>query len=233
MRRVIQRSVKHLRRIGVVGNDKRIITRFADTFGLVYFGLVSQFDDEHRIVRGMTLSPHHRDAHYCIGTYQAYDVIYVERTDTLRTKTSKRKAHTWHIMAFDLKFSRELPHIFVGLHNHSEAFYMQFFTKFPSMRQLPLGHTAHYPPEFASQYWLYANPIKNLEVERVVTPKVAAIIATHFKGLAFEIVDNTLLVYSEHPKLSGDLLETILKNGRWLAESIDQSATASTPIEEA
>ncbi len=226
MKRLVQTPIKHLKRIGALRNEKRTIARFADEFGLVYFGSVSQHDDEHRIVRGVTLSTHHHDAHYCIGTYENYDVIYVKRTDTLRTKLNKRKHQNWHIVAFDLKSPEDLPHMFVGLHTHSEEFYMQFFTKYPSMRQIALGHTAPYPPTFMSQYRLYANPATSLTVEHIITPKVAAILATHFKGLAFEIVDNTLLVYSEHTRLSSDLLETILKNGRWLAESLDASATA-------
>lgn len=232
MKRRVRTSVKHLKRIGALRNERRTITRFADEFGLVYFGAVSQYDDEHRIVRGMTLSPRHRDAHYCIGTYENYDVVYVKRTDTLRTQGDKKKTHTWHIMAFDLHASGELPHIFVGLPSHSEEFYMQFFTKFPTMRYLSLGHLGEYPSEFVAGCRLYANPRLLLEVERIITPKVAGIIATHFKGLAFEVVDNTLLVYSEHARLSKELLETILKNSRWLAESLDRSATEFVPVED-
>lgn len=230
MKRIVRMPARQLKRIGALRNEKRLITKFADDFGLVYFGFVNQFDDEYRIVRGVTLSTKHRDTHYCIGTYENYDVVYVKRSDSLRTKANKRKSHTWHIMAFDLKASRELPHIFMGLHTHSEEFYMQFFTKFPAMRQLSLGHTGTYPPAFNAYYRIYANPIMNLEVERVITPEVANIIATHFKGLAFEVAENTLFLYSEHARVSRDLLETILKNGRWLAESLDRAATASLPI---
>lgn len=227
MRRLVNGPVKHLKHLGNVRNEKRIITRFADQFGLVYFGFVSQHDDEHRIVRGMTLSTNHRDEHYCIGTYENYDVIFVERSDVLQTETKKKKSHRWHVIAFDLKTTRELPHIFVGLHTHSEEFYMLFFTKFPGMRQLTLGHTAAYPPQFAANHRLYANPAAIIDVESVMTPEAATIIATHFQGVAFEVVDKSLYIYSESPRLSSDLLETLLKNGRWLAESIDKSATIS------
>ena len=227
MMRLSSSPTNRLKNLGLLRNDKRVINKFADTFGLVHFGFVSQHDDEHRIVRGMTLSTNHRDEHYCIGTYDNYDVIYVKRTDTLHTKANKRTIHTWHIMAFDLKTSHELPHFFVGFHDQSEEFYMQCFARFPAMRHLKLGHTATYPPAFDTLHRLYANPAVSLEIEQIISPEIAATIMTHFKGLSFEVVENTLLVYSEHARITLDLLETILKNGRWLAESIDRSATAS------
>jgi len=223
----LSNSAGRLKALGLLRNDKRIITKFADMFGLVHFGFVSQHDDEHRIVRGMTLSTNHRDEHYCIGTYENYDVIYVKRTDTLHTKTNKRTTHTWHIMAFDLKTSRELPHFFVGFHDQSEEFYMRCFARFPAMRHLKLGHLSAYPPTFDVQYRLFANPATSLEIEQIITPAIAATITTHFKGLSFEVTENTLLVYSEHSRITMDLLETILKNGRWLAEALDHSATVS------
>ena len=80
-------------------STKRIVNQFADEFGLVYFGYVSQRSDEHHIVRGMTVSTNHHDDHYCIGTFDTYDVVFVERSDTLRNG----KKHQWHIMEFDLK----------------------------------------------------------------------------------------------------------------------------------
>ena len=66
---------------------------------LVYFGHVSQRDDEHHMVRGVTVSNKHKDDHYCIGTYDSYDTIFVEWSDTLHNGNS----HVWHIIEVDLK----------------------------------------------------------------------------------------------------------------------------------
>lgn len=229
MKRITGVPMKHLKRVGVLRNEKRIIKRFADQFGLVYFGFVSQHDDEHRIVHGLTLSPHHRDEHYCIGTYENYDVVYVERSDILQVGAKVARRYRWHVITFDLKTTRDLPHMLVSVPAHADSLQRQFNTKFPTKRLLELGHTQPYGNDFSRRYQVYAKPADIVAVESIVTPRVAMMLGEHFKGLSFEISRHVLYVYSEHARLSADLLETILKNGRWLAEIIDRSATAGQP----
>lgn len=205
--------------------DKSLVVAFGEQFGLVYFGFVSQQDDEHKLVRGLTLSNQHSDAHYCIGTYDNYDVAFVERRDTIANTTSKHKtAHRWHIMAFDLHTSIELPHVFVGRHSHSESFYTQLFTKYSSLRSLHLGNLGTYKADFLAEYRVYGQPAKVIEIESLLSPIATEMLSKHFGTLAIEIEDGTLYVYSEKPRLSLPLLEAMIKNGVWMARHIDSNA---------
>lgn len=202
--------------------DKVIIEEFAQTHGLVYFGGVSQAEDEHRIVRGMTVSREHHDKHYCVGTYDGYDVSFVDRTDqVLVASTKKKKAHNWHIFEFDLLEAHDLPHIFVGMHTHSESFYMQLFTKYPELRHIAMGATHAYPAEFLHKYRVYCRPGNQVSVESIISSLVTEMVSKHFGSLAIEIVDTSLYVYAENHRLTTQLLEAMIKNGRWLADHID------------
>lgn len=207
--------------------DKTIVVDFAERHGLVYFGHVTQRDEEYRMVRGMTLSVNHFDTHYCVGTYEGYDVAFVERTDTLVSKQGK-KSHRWHIVEFDLLAAKQLPHIFVGMHSHSESFYMQLFTKYPQLRPITLGALNAHKAEFLHKYRVYASPAHTLEVENVLSPLVTEMVSKHFGSLAIEIRGSSLYVYAENHTTSIQLLEAMLKNGRWLADHIDRQADART-----
>lgn len=213
-------------------SDKKIIQEFADQAGLIYFGYVSQLEDDHKIIRGMTLSTKHHDTHYCIGTYDDYDVSFVERSDVLQPSTKHaKKHHRWHILEFDLKTSRHLPHVFVGRHTHSETVYMQLFTKFPALRSIRLGALGQHTGEFLNTYRVYARPTNALEVEELLTPLATEMVSKHFGSLAIEISRQSLYVYSEHKHLSAQLLMTMAKNGAWLAHHIDeQAAHAGQPV---
>ena len=200
---------------------KRVFKEFADKVGLVYFGYVDQRTDEHRLVRGLTLSPHHRDNHYCIGTFQKYDITLVERTDTIKFPGKSPKNHTWVIMEFDLHTRSDLPHIFLGLHGHHEIFYAQLFTKFATLTKVPLGTFGAYDPGFTSRYAIYTEPAKSLEAEQIFDQTTAKIIAERFGSLTIEISANCLYLYAEHQRPTEALLERMLKYGVWLAESID------------
>ncbi|HEY0965463.1 MAG TPA: hypothetical protein VGE13_03205 [Candidatus Saccharimonadales bacterium] len=205
--------------------DKSIVGDFAERHGLVYFGRVVQSDEEYRIVRGMTLSVNHFDAHYCVGTYEGYDVAFVERTDTLVSRHGK-KSHRWHIIEFDLLAAKHLPHIFVGMHSHSESFYMQLFTKYPQLRSITLGALGAHKAEFFQKYRVYASPSHAIDVERILSPLVTEMVSKHFGSLAIEIHDSSLYIYAENHATSTPLLEAMIKNGRWLADHIDRQADA-------
>jgi hypothetical protein len=199
---------------------KPIISTFADAVGLVYFGFVSQRDDEHHIVRGMTVSTAHKDNHYCIGTYDEYDVVFVERTDTL--KDGKR--HVWHILEFDLKISADIPHAFIGSHDRSRGFQELVGLKYPSLLPTTLGQTAQYPAAFAQLFDIYVTPAHAVSLEHIITPNLAEKMGTHFAGLTVEIAEQALYVYSEKSHISVDLLTTMLQNGAWLAARIDENS---------
>jgi hypothetical protein len=200
--------------------SKRIITEFAEEVGMVYFGYVSQRDDEHHIVRGLTVSTKHHDDHYCIGTYENYDAVFVERSDTLHNG----KKHTWHIMEFDLKTTTDLPHVFVGSGKRGHGFHELLDLKYPHLQAITPGSTGSYPASFTSQFSLYVTPAHSVSAEQLFTPEVAATLSTHFAGLVVEVTEQALYLYSEKSLLTKNLLETMLKNGAWLAAQLNQNS---------
>lgn len=201
-------------------NTKRIITDFTNETGMVYFGYVSQRDDEHHILRGMTVSTKHHDDHYCIGTYEGYDVVFVERSDTL----ASGKKHQWHIMEFDLKTTADLPHTFIGSGKHGNGFHELLSLKYPNLQPVQLGSTETFPPEFTSKFNVYTTPAHAIGFELLIEPSIAATIASHFEGLVIELTEQALYIYSEKTHLTRDLLITMAKNGAWLASQIDQNS---------
>lgn len=204
---------------------KNVIRQFVDQYGLVYFGHVDQHDDDHQVIRGMTVSHSHRDEHYSVGSYESYDISFVERTDSIKNpKTDKVQHHTWHILQIDLHNTVDLPHIFIGLHTHSESFYRQLFTKYSHLRPLPIGTLRQYDPTFVSQYRVYGHPSEHLEIERLLHDTVDKVFVQHFGSLAIELHDGALYVYSESRALHVPLLEAMIKNGVWLARHIDEIA---------
>ncbi len=196
---------------------KRLITDFAEQAGMVYFGYVSQRSDDHHIVRGFTVSTQHVDDHYCIGTYETYDVMFVERTDTLRSG----KRHSWHILEFDLKTTADVPHFFVESSRANQHSHELLTTKYHSMHPVALGVTTPYPQKFTSHYAVYSSPAHVVAFERLFTPDTTEAMAVHLNGLSFEVTDQSLYVYSEKSHLTSELLHMMLANGLWLAKTID------------
>ncbi len=203
---------------------KRVFTQFAEKIGLVYFGYVDQRNDEHSLIRGLTVSASHRDNHYCIGSFGDYDITLVERVDTIHFPGKPTKHHDWIIMTFDLHTSIDLPHIFVGLHTHSETFYAQLFTKFSQLVKAPLNVVSIHDPAFMHRYALYTEPAHTITAETIFTPEITKVIAENFGSFTFEIAEGTLFVYAEHQRPSTALLEKMLKQGLWLARVVDHQS---------
>ena len=215
VRRALRRATPaHMVRARIT---KRTINQFAEKVGLVYFGYVDQRDDEHRLVRGHTVSRTHNDNHYCIGTVRGYDVVLVSRNDLVRTRAGKLERCHWLIYTIDLRTKRSLPHMYIG-HKSRDA---RFAASYEQLIPLSIGHFGAYPHRFLSEYTVYGKATHALEIEQYITPQVAEVISTHFRGASFEIEDDTIYLYveSEHP--SESLLEKLLSNGLWLAEVID------------
>lgn len=202
---------------------RKIFMQFAEKFGLVYFGYVDQRADEHRLVRGLTVSARHRDNHYCIGSFENYDITLVERSDTIHFPGKPSRTHNWIIMTFDLHTSRDIPHIFLGLHAHNETFYAHLFTKFSQLTKIPLGTFGQHAAKFAGRYALFTEPAHMVTVEQLFHPAVTSIIADSFESLTAEVADGCVYIYAEHSRPSIQLLEKMLKNGLWLSQVIDSS----------
>jgi len=204
---------------------KRVFMQFAEKMGMVYFGYVDQRHDEHRLVRGLTVSAQHRDNHYCIGSFEGYDMTLVERTDTIHFPGKPAKNHNWIVMVFDLHTAIDLPHIFVGLHTHSETFYAHLFTKFAQLTRVPLGTFGAHSSHFVNKYAVYTSPSQLVEAEQLLTPAVTKVIAESFGSLTIEISEGCLYVYAEHQRPTVQLLEKMLRCGSWLARVLDAEPT--------
>lgn len=209
---------------------RRVITQFAEKVGLVYFGYVDQRSDEHRLVRGLTLSANHRDNHYCIGTFDGYDITFVERRDTIRFPGKSTKTHNWLIMTFDLHATIDLPHVFLGLHSHSATFYAHLFTKFSHLTKIPLEQYGSYSKAFLHKYAIYTSPDQMQNMSSLFNPELAKPIGDHFGSMTFEIADGCLYMYVEDQRTTQALLEKMLKYGIWLAKSIDARLTPNNQI---
>jgi hypothetical protein len=201
---------------------KRVFMQFAEKAGLVYFGYVDQRSDEHRLVRGLTVSATHRDNHYCIGSFKGYDVTLVERTDTIRFPGKPHATQDWIIMTFDLHSAMDLPHTFVGLHTHSDTFYAHLFTKFATLTKVPLGSFSEYPREFINRYAVYTEPAQLPLVEYLFSKETAKVITEHFGSITVEIVDGCLYLYAWHQRPTITFLTRMLQNGVWLARALDE-----------
>lgn len=203
---------------------KRTFQRFADKIGLVYFGYVDQRNDEHSLIRGMTVSTKHRDNHYCIGSFEGYDVTLVERVDMIHFPGKPSRLHNWVIMTFDIHRSVDLPHIVLGSHSHNDTFYAQFFTKYAHFAKIDLDQTDAYPRDFLKHYSLYAKVDQALSAERLFNPALARSVSEQFGQLSIEILDGTVYLYAEHQHPSTALLEGMLTRGLWLTKVIDQQS---------
>lgn len=218
----LKRAMRHTTPKHIVRTrlTQHVISNFADKVGLVYFGYVNQKDDEHRLVRGHTVSPTYVDNHYCIGTVRGYDVVLVSRNDVVRVRSGKQERCHWLIYTIDLHTKQSLPHCYVG-HRSRDA---MFAASYEHIYPIAIGNTGQYPHRFLTEYTVYATASHTLDVERLIPPEAAEVIMSHFSNASFEIEDGTVYLYieSEHP--SEQLLDKLLSDGLWLAESIDTAA---------
>jgi hypothetical protein len=200
---------------------KRVMSRFADDFGLVYFGHVDQHDDEHKLVRGVTLSSAHKDRHYCVGTIQEYDAVVLQRIDTLTFPGKPKQSYTWLIMQFDLRSPHQVGHMFLDAHHYKETFFAHLFTKHSRLQKVDRSHFSGYEPMFVRGFDVYTSPDQHLQVPSVLTKEVTTTLGHHFRSFDFEITSEHVLVYSSNPIVTRSILEHMMRVGLWLSRHID------------
>ncbi len=188
------------------------IRHFGDKLGFIYFGVVDQHTDDHRIVRGFSVSPTHKDRSYMVGSYEGLDITVVDRADT---------DGRWFICDFSLA-ADTVPHFFLLPTHQKETHYKKIFTALRSLEPVAQGD---HSDEFSSRYQIYCSPSHTGEIEEVLTPDVTRTIAAHFWPLAVEVWDGTLFIYSAEKELTQHHLETIIKNGTWLAQVLTSERT--------
>ncbi len=221
--RVVRRAIRHMMPRHIVHSSltRRVVQRVASRLGFVYFGYVNQRDDEHKLVRGHTVSATHIDNHYCIGTMSGYDATIVTRNDVIVTRKGKEQRVHWLIVTFDLHTRYSVPHLYIGHRSREDA----FGASYQSLRQLMVGALGQYPPKFVDQYTIYASPSRALDVEQIITPQCAAVITGRFRDASVEVEDNIVYLYIESQRPNETLIEKMLENGLWLAQVIDATVT--------
>lgn len=216
---VLQRMVRHYS--PHIRERGKVIRYFAKKIGLVYFGTVDQYKDEHEVIRGLTVSTTHRDTHYVVGTFDGYDIHMVDRFDVSYDAHHRPVEHSWVILQVTLQ-NRELPHIFFKPIGHSTSAYSKFFTAFKNLLVINDIFSATHSSEFDTRYELYGLATHVVALEDTLTPIVMQTIATRFWPHAIEIYDGKLYVYITENRLNETVLSATLQITTWLADVLDK-----------
>jgi len=201
--------------------NSKTISSFAKKIGLVYFGSVNQHLDEHKIIRGLTVSSTHMDSSYCVGTFEGYSLSVVDRKDYSVEPDGTEILNNWIIFAFELHNETAVPHFFIGTNNHDIRPFHSLFSTFPNMKEIDLSEFVDYGDDFTTRFSIFARPAKTIEVLDIISADIAKVVAAHFWPLSVEQHDNVLYIYSTFEKVNSALLDKMLKNGHWLAVQID------------
>lgn len=197
----------------------RVIRRFSEKLGLIYFGYVDQQDDEHRLVRGITVSNTHDDHYYSVGTFRGYDIALAVRRDSLVYPDRRIKNHHWTIMTFDLHTKYDLPHCFVGHHTSKD----EFLARYTELTPIDIySYSAAHKKPFLDNYTVYAKMTHAQVIAALFNPELTDHVGKQFEDMSVEISENTVYLYAPEKHPSRALLEKMTKNGLWLAELIDR-----------
>lgn len=199
----------------------RTMRKFADKVGLVYFGAVDQKSDRHKVVRGFTVSPSHKDSHYSVGTVGNYDIALVNRSDAVWQANGSIDIYSWLIMTFELHTKVDIPHFFLCAKNRDKRSYQALFATHHSLKETAMGILEEYTPEFISRFSLYIQPAQSIEIERLLPADTARVLSAHFWPLSIEQHENILYIYSAGEQITPGLLNTMIESGLWLAKTID------------
>jgi hypothetical protein len=203
-------------------SNSRVFLRFAKQVGMVYFGFVNQHSDDHKLVRGLTVSSSIMDNNYCVGTVEDYNLSIVDRTDYKVELNGSEVLNNWIIFAFELHAETAIPHFFIGAKNRSLQPYYSFFSIYPNMKEVELENFKNYSKDFTSRYSIYARPAKSADVQTVISAEISNVLAAHFWPMCIEQHNNVLYVYLANEQVNLQLLDNMLKNGLWLTGQIDK-----------
>lgn len=202
---------------------KRLIRNFCEKVDLVYFGAVDQYQDDHKMIKGLSASTHHHDDDYAVGTINEYDIRFVNRIDSHEDVNSRLHTHTWLIYEVQLKNNLDIPHIFIGADHDNNSAYARLFSANPALQSIPTSNIAHYGVEFNSRYSIYTKSTNFITAQEVITNEIANTLAAHFWPFSLEIVDGYVYIYADNKKVTSSLLESMLRDILWLVEKLDKN----------
>lgn len=211
---------------GVANNRdrKRAVQKFSSKINLINFGYVDQKQDEHKVIRGFTVSSSHKDVCYSVGTVNDYNVTIVDRKDFIKKDGGLIHDFRWLIMAFDLHTDKDIPHFFIKANNKSPKPYNLLFGTFPLLQPIKLGTFENYHTNFTEKFTINGHLDRSIEIERLFPDKTARVIGEHFWPLSVEQHEGVLYIYSDKHKITPNLMSVMLENGLWLANYLDQQA---------
>lgn len=201
---------------------RRIIAKFAQKFGLIYFRTIDASSSHVSLIRGSTSSIDQKDSNMCIGMHDGYDMVFIERTSSIEVPGHLPSRHRWHIMQFDLHSHDSLPFLFVGTKQQSKAFYGKLFNIHREARHVDPAVHLQAPRHFQTNYTVVASPSEHLFVARVLSEEITATMAKHQQPFAIEIQGDSLYVITEATiATTMQSLTRMLHYGIWLARHID------------
>lgn len=206
-------------------NTKKTFKDACKLYHLVYFGYVSQYSDEHQMVRGFTLSPSHVDKHYCVGTVSGRDVILLERTDTISFPDKPSKSYTWLVLQVDLA-SASPVHMLLNACQYDSLISTSIVARLSHLHKLDTVALSHYDQAFSSKFNLYAPLQQSDAALRLLDPGIASVLGHHFSMFDYEVLQDSLIVYLPTHTPSLKHIESILKAGIWLAGELDGSISS-------
>ena len=202
--------------------SQKVFKLACNKFDLVYFGGVSQYSDEHQMVRGFTLSPSHVDRHYCVGTVSGIDVILLERMDTVSFPDKPSRSYTWTILKLDLK-KHLSAHILLNSIRYDDILYAHLFAKFHNLKHYTSHSFAGHDQKFAEVFRVYA-PMQHVDdVMAMLPPATTSVLAHHFSMFDYEAYGDQLIVYAATTSPTVHVIEQMLTSGIWLATQLDSS----------
>ncbi len=198
---------------------RKVIKQFARKFNLVYLGAVNQREDEHELIRGVTVAATHNDDNFCVGEYRGHDISLVERQNTLQHPERPPEQYRWLIMQVDLH-AAALPMVFLDANHHDVTFYESLFMRFANLNEANILFNQR-DPLFARSFHAFAPADQFEEVDALLTPEITSMLAHYFRQFDYEIAGDHLLIYASNSVITPHVLHEMLRVGSWLAKELD------------
>jgi len=198
----------------------KVLRTFAETMGLVHFGLVDQHDDDYDAIRGFTASLTHLDSDYIVGSFEGYNIRMVDRFDSYKHGSHSHE-QLWCIFEIELR-NHHIPHVFLSPTGREAGEYDKLFSVQPYLQPLNTMLLQNRSSELHGRYQILARPTHTHDVEKILTSQIVAGISSQFWPHGIEFHNGKLFIYITQHRLTKTVLETSLSSGLWLAELLDE-----------
>ena len=198
----------------------KVLRSFAETMGFVYFGNVNQHEDEVDVIRGFTTSLSHQDRHYAVGTYNGYNIRFVDRSDVIDAPGGKRYRQTWLVIEIELE-THGIPHMAFVPTGATARDYARLYSVNPTLMPLNSMLATNHSPEFYGRYQILAATTHARRIDAMFPSPVMVTMGVKLWPHGIEVARHKLNIYITEHRLTKTVLEATLASGLWLAETID------------